>query len=158
MSKKKKRKLELTPEIIYSGLDETKYKAELEVLDRFLSFSAELLRLSLLGITVVGFFYKFVIPKTGLTAANKTLIILCVISFAISSLLAVMYRYLATDAFRFYIYGLRINLKSEDEAISSLKKRNKRLRLCLFFKAISAILLVTGVLLLSKAFINLVLN
>ncbi|MCK4787499.1 MAG: hypothetical protein KAV87_27320 [Desulfobacteraceae bacterium] len=158
MSKKKKRKLELTPEIIYSDLDETKYKGELEVLDRFLSFSAELLRLSLLGIAVVGFFYKFVIPKFGLTTANTTLIILCVMSFAISSLLALTCRYLAADAFRFYIYGLRINPKSEDEAISSLKKRNRRLRFCLIFKASSAILLVSGVFLLSAAFINLVRN
>jgi hypothetical protein len=46
------------PERAFGSLDERQYKAELELVDRYQSFVAELLRLSLLGIAVIGFLYK----------------------------------------------------------------------------------------------------
>jgi hypothetical protein len=46
------------PETAFGDLDEGRYKAELELVDRYQTFVAELLRLSLLGIAVFGYLYK----------------------------------------------------------------------------------------------------
>jgi hypothetical protein len=43
--------------VIFSPIEEQQYKAELDLLDRFHFFSAELLRLSLIGIAVFLQFY-----------------------------------------------------------------------------------------------------
>ena len=45
------------PTKAFRELKEDKYKAELQLVDRYQSFVAELLRLSLLGIAVFGFLY-----------------------------------------------------------------------------------------------------
>ena len=45
------------PGTAFDELTETSYKAELELVDRYQSFTAELLRLSLIGIAVFGFLY-----------------------------------------------------------------------------------------------------
>jgi hypothetical protein len=46
------------PDKAFVKLEEGKYRAELELVDRYQSFVAELLRLSLAGIAVFGFLYK----------------------------------------------------------------------------------------------------
>ena len=44
-------------------VDENRYKPDLELMDRYTAFSAELVRLSLLGIAGLGFYLKeFVAP------------------------------------------------------------------------------------------------
>src|SRR5215217_7501524 len=55
------------PEKAYGKLEEDKYKAELELVDRYQSYVAELLRLSLLGIAVFGFLYKDMFTDLGPT-------------------------------------------------------------------------------------------
>lgn len=56
-------KLELDPEVMYANVEEKRYKAELELLDRYLKFAEELLRLALLGIAVFGFLYQYDVLK-----------------------------------------------------------------------------------------------
>jgi hypothetical protein len=46
------------PATAFGKLDEDKYRAERDLVDRYQAFVAELLRLSLLGIAVLGFLYK----------------------------------------------------------------------------------------------------
>src|SRR3712207_3741475 len=53
------------PNEAFGELKEAKYKAELQLVDRYQSFVAELLRLSLLGIAVFGFLYKELLADLG---------------------------------------------------------------------------------------------
>jgi hypothetical protein len=46
------------PDKAFGDLEEREYRAELELVDRYQAFVAELLRLSLAGIAVFGFLYK----------------------------------------------------------------------------------------------------
>src|SRR5829696_7297238 len=67
------------PKEAYGKLEEDKYKAKLQLVDRYQSFVAELLRLSLLGIAVFGFLYKEMFtdldPRGALTIGGVTLTI-----------------------------------------------------------------------------------
>jgi hypothetical protein len=49
------------PNEAFGDLNENQYRAELELVDRYQSFVAELLRLSLLGIAAFGFLYKTIL-------------------------------------------------------------------------------------------------
>ena len=53
------------PDKAFGDLDEIKYRAELELVDRYQSFVAELLRLSLAGIAVFGFLYEYLISSNS---------------------------------------------------------------------------------------------
>ena len=82
---KNQNKYDQDPRFLYAELNEKKLKSELEVLDRFLMFSAELVRLSLLGIAVFGFLFKEVFLVQD---SHETVIIfasLSVIFFALST-------------------------------------------------------------------------
>jgi hypothetical protein len=48
------------PETAFGKLDEEKYRAERDLVERYQAFVAELLRLSLLGIAVFGFLFQFI--------------------------------------------------------------------------------------------------
>src|SRR3712207_409822 len=48
------------PNTAFGKLDEEKYRAERDLVERYQAFVAELLRLSLLGIAVLGFLYKII--------------------------------------------------------------------------------------------------
>ena len=53
------------PTKAFGELKEDKYKAELQLVDRYQSFVAELLRLSLAGIAVFGFLYEYLISSNS---------------------------------------------------------------------------------------------
>jgi hypothetical protein len=55
----------LKPKTAYVQLDEKRYKAEQELVDRYKWFVAEILRLSLAGIVVFGFLLKEVFKNAG---------------------------------------------------------------------------------------------
>lgn len=152
---------ELEPFLIYNDVDESKLKAEIELLDRFIAFSNELLRLSLLGLSVIGFLYKFVF----LNSSNNTNLSLTkffsgisALFFALSAALALLHKYFATDGLRYYIYGLRCissNIESSVELTKlNLIKRKKKVKNCLFYKSTSAVLLSLGALMVAIAFIT----
>ena len=136
---------EKKPSVMYVDVDEKKYKAELELLDRYQSFSAELLRLSLLGLAIFGFLYQQVFAKP-----NDTIPIddvkywsrLSIISFALAAVFALIYRYCSTEAMRHYLMGLRLSGKSLAEP--ELKTRFRWLMVCIVCKAASAIFLGLG--------------
>src|SRR5919112_3769561 len=80
-------------------LKEDKYKAELQLVDRYQSFVAELLRLSLLGIAVFGFLYTRQIFQ-GLGSWEypaKILAAASIVVFGISAALALAFRFLAAE-------------------------------------------------------------
>src|SRR5919112_5350960 len=78
----------------FGELKEDKYKAELQLVDRYQSFVAELLRLSLLGIAVFGYLYTKQLFE-GLPAWEypaKILAALSILVFGISAGSALAFR------------------------------------------------------------------
>lgn len=146
-NKKSHKRPELNPEIMYTIVDDKKYKSELEIIDRWQSFSAELLRLSLLGIAIFGFLYQQVLANFDAAKYSdvpidsiKWLSKLSVICFAVSTVCALIYRYGSTEAMMHFLRGIKNPSEDEKELIS----RNWWLSLCLFVKILSAIFLASG--------------
>lgn len=136
--------LELNPVVMYASVDEKLYKSELELFDRWQSFSAELLRLSLLGIAIFGFLFKEVFIDSGIgqyrIGSIKLLSQLSLAFFAASTVSALIYRYGSTEAMMHFFRGL----KYSGEERSQLQTRNRWLTRCLVFKIISALCLGLG--------------
>jgi hypothetical protein len=148
------------PNTAFGLLTEGNYKAELELVDRYQLFTAEILRLSLLGIAVFGFLYKIMFP--GVTPSNlspsigsaKILAALGIIMFGISAASALIFRYFATEGLRFYIEALRFmpgkldctqeSLNNVTLAQESLNERKSKINVCIWSKATAAFTLGLG--------------
>ena len=156
----------------YGDLDEGKYRAELELVDRYQSFVSEFLRLSLLGIAVFGFLYKemlanidqvklgdreemFVlfdyIALTTLLWWASLLAVLGVVAFGIAAGSALIFRFAATEGARYYIEGLRfcedigdINLDNLKRAQNSLDERKDRIVITRLTKPLAVVWLGLG--------------
>lgn len=152
------------PNKAFNELKEDKYKAELQLVDRYQSFVAELLRLSLLGIAVFGFIYTRQIFQ-GLGPWEypaKILAALSIIAFGISALSALAFRYFAVEGARYYIEALRflptnVNLPTNvKRAEESLHARMKKIYLARITKLCSAVSLGVGGFLVAACIITLV--
>jgi hypothetical protein len=152
------------PGTAFGELGETNYKAELELVDRYQSFTAELLRLSLLGIAVFGFLYekifKGIDPQKFYTniGVAKNLAAAGVLMFGISAAGALTFRYFATEGIRFYIEALRLKKEDDDRAQKSLNRRYRQIRICRGAKVIAAVALALGGVLMSVALYLLLIN
>ena len=149
---------EMNPRIMYADVEERKYKPEIEIFDRWQSFSAELLRLSLLGIAIFGFLYQQIFTDLDpIRNENVPIHLIKLLSqigvtcFAFSTVCALFYRYGSTEAMLHYLRGLRNPPAQEAE----LKERNWWLRKCLIFKILSAVSLGIGAVLSAIAIFNL---
>ena len=144
------------PRTAFDELVEAKYKAELDLVDRYQSFTAELLRLSLLGIAVFGFLYekifKGIDPQTTNLGAAKFLAAAGVFMFGFSAAGALLFRYLATEGARFYIEALRLKSKDASRAQESLNKRYRSILICRWSKGTAALALALGGLSVAAAF------
>lgn len=98
-------------------LDEDYYKVDFAILDKYQMFSSELLRLSLLGLAIFGFFIANVIFKAVDQStyiflkpfiSNKPLFILGAISLLLSALLALGHRYFSTDCMTHFVRRFRL--------------------------------------------------
>jgi hypothetical protein len=149
---------EVNPEVMYAHIEEANYKSELEIFDRWQSFSVELLRLSLLGIAIFGFLYQQVFanfdshknPNVPI-ALIKFLSQVSVALFAASTVCALLYRYGSTEAMLHYLRGLRNPLAVKSE----LESRIWWLSKCLIFKILSAVCLGVGAILAAVAIFKL---
>lgn len=112
--------------IILEKVEEESYKVDFDIADKYISFSAELLRLSLLAITGVG---SFVV----LSLSNQYEIQLCpcqrlqffhsLIGFALASGAALFHRFYAHDALSFQVVFIRKKTsKAKYEWIACLKR------------------------------------
>jgi hypothetical protein len=157
------------PDRAFGNLDESRYKAELELVDRYQSFVAELLRLSLLGIAVIGFLYKTTSETASDIGVATTPAALGVLLFGISAASALVFRFFAAEGARFYIEALRFapaNVDSTQEQATeaqhaekrerraklSLDTRHKKIVICRRSKAIAAFTLGLGGVLEAVAF------
>jgi hypothetical protein len=85
------------------------HKAEVAVIDRYQKYSAELLRISLLGIAVLGFFFQRVATLNDISSDGKKVTLWCMgiaaAMFAVAAAACLAHRYYSTDVldFRFRI-------------------------------------------------------
>jgi hypothetical protein len=154
------------PDKAFDDLAEIKYRAELELVDRYQSFVAELLRLSLAGIAVVGFLFQYLISSNSPTTINvlavlavlaKVLAAFGVLMFGISAASALVFRFFAAEGARFYIEALRFTRAYADGAQKQLARkrldiRDKKIQICRTSKAVAAVTLALGGVLEAAAF------
>jgi hypothetical protein len=156
--RKAERDAELDPTVMYVEVPEDHYKAEIEVLDRFLAFAAELLRMALLGVAVFGFLYTSTVHNfRSQDLAVRILAGVGVLLFGLSAGLAILYRYAVSDAFHAFTMGLRLQRAGTTESHPSptrfLEVRlDERLRQTGWSKKWSAICLVLGSIVTAAAF------
>jgi len=118
--KKLSRKDRIDLNLAKSDIDTERLKADFEVLDRYQSFSSELLRLSLLGIGALAFLLKEVFTRAKSDEANPYVILIfsspsitnlvsaSVVFFAIAAACALGHRYYSSDAMTYHIRYLRL--------------------------------------------------
>lgn len=156
---KKQLKADLEPSIVYTSLDNQALDAEKELINKYQTFSAELLRLSLLGIAAIGFIYTENLKH--LSRASKHYAALSALFFGFSAIYAIFHRYLSSETLRYYIRGLQwqskfLNDKAEIDRCSAkncLKFRRKIMWGCMILKFLSASSLAIGAGCLAYAFI-----
>jgi hypothetical protein len=157
------------------ALPEDIYKVDLAVLDRYQSYSSELLRLSLLGIAGYGFLITNVVFKAppGSGGANLVMphyILDYVLPFgaivlALSAMFALGHRYFSTDCIAHYVRRIRLQKKHEglpegdairDEMIKNITDEEERLekdlRRCKWLLIMSGVCLICGAACVAWAF------
>ena len=143
------------PDKAFGDLEEREYRAELELVDRYQAFVAELLRLSLAGIAVFGLLYEYLISSTNVLA--NVLAAFGVLMFGISAASALVFRFFASEGARFYIEALRFTRanggrEQKERAKKSLDIRDEKVRICRTSKGIAAVTLALGGVLEAFAF------
>lgn len=124
------------------SLEESTYKADLEVTDRYQNFSAELLRAALLGIGVFGFLLKEVILNEKGQAnylhpfiSARSWFVGGLAGLAFSAAFALAHRYVSSDCIAYQIRYLRLK-SARDEALKNgaagrdtASKRNEEMQI-----------------------------
>ena len=136
------------PETAYISLKEEQYKAEQELADRYRSFVAEILRISLAGIAIFGFLYN----ATFASAQNvsQSFAAAGVLMFASSTVFSLIFLFFYAEGLRFYIIALRYYAKTSpsNNDIASAKlyldERLKKINVCRWSKAWASITLALG--------------
>jgi hypothetical protein len=153
------------PKTAYVPLDERKYKAEQELVDRYKWFVAEILRLSLAGIAVFGFLFKEVFKNVQSASTGKYIAPIGLIMFGVSAFCALIFQYCAAEGLRYYILGFRHYAQSETPSTYDIKKaeeslnvRDKWLKVCFGFKMAATGLLAFGGIFMAWAIVLLLFN
>lgn len=144
-------------------IPEVRYRADMELHDRSQSYSAELLKLALAGIGVVGFLLVN-IPKARSTPVfGDTLLTFLfsasVVAFAISVAFALLHRFYASGANFHHLQAIKLLLLNDSsldaEVDRAIRIRTTKFLQCHSFLKAAALLLLVGACLLSGAFIRL---
>ncbi|OHT43970.1 hypothetical protein [Flavobacterium tructae] len=160
-------------------INEDNYKVDFIILEKYQSFSSEILRLSLLGLTIYGFLitnvifkitdvdkknFIFIKPFSG----NKLLLLLGAVILILTALLALSHRYFSTDCMTHFIRGFRLRQKifeiksaqtDNKKVLNKLKKTlkneklsfEKDLNLCKWLLITSCLFLIAGILIITIA-------
>jgi hypothetical protein len=136
-----------------TALAETKsLDLERELVDRYQAFSAEILRLSLLGLAVIGFFLERL--RATLSDFPQMLLGLAALLFGLAAAFALYHRYWSVETLRLFVWSLRFDAAGEAEkARQCLTERNERSRNCIAAKVVSCALLGMGAVSLAAAFV-----
>ena len=125
-------------------INEKDYKPDFELADRYINFSSEILRLSLLAMTGVGALIIFSLEKgatSKLSLSNMNLFFFSLLFFALAAGASLSHRFFATDSLSYHIAYLRTNSGNEKNG------RNLRLKLSAIFLIISEFLFAIAVIL-----------
>jgi len=113
------------PELLFANLKEETYQSELALLDRYHTFSAELLRIALLGLAAFGFILKEIFAKIDWSKAScwlcssRASAVVVVGAFGISAACALWHRFQSTEGARFFFYALRLNTSLRETAAAA---------------------------------------
>ncbi len=108
-------------------IDECDYKPDFDILDRYLNFSAELLRLSLLGISGFGALLILKYSKDNLlpfTTCVATSFFVSMLFLAVCSAFCLAHRFFASDYMSYHIKYLRTDDLMERTEGNRLLKRS----------------------------------
>lgn len=143
------------------GIEEGEYKGDLELLDRYVGFSAEIVRLSLLGLAAIGFYLKeFVAQKEPPPGIEEnwffTLLGFSGLLLALAVGCGLLHRYYATDGLASHLKALRLSSDSDPEerakAPAENSLRTSRYRLSRRWLVSSECAAASGVAILGIAF------
>jgi hypothetical protein len=144
-------------------LPERTFEHDLSLLVRFQEFSAELLRVALIGISAVGFVVsRIVFPEEKATRIAidpivKMLVIAALISLAISAAAALVHRYYVADSMSWHLQAMRRYERNTgtdvERADSEFKARLKEFKVSGRAIACSALALGMGAVLLVAAIV-----
>src|SRR5438874_2136783 len=90
------------PELLFAELEEKAYQSELSLLDRYHTFSAEMLRIALVGLAAFGFILKETFVKIDWAkadcclVASKCFAAVSVAMFGLAAAFALAQRYAST--------------------------------------------------------------
>lgn len=137
------------------------YRIDLELFDRGQKLSAELLRLSLAGIAVVGFFLSKILVDFPIYSANNTLklsISGAVLACVLSTLFSLLQMFFASGSMFHHIEAIKqTQLEGQapnDALMRSLNARKAKLNTAHRFLVASGMFLVIAACLLGAAFIE----
>jgi hypothetical protein len=109
---------------------DSQFKPDFEIADKYISFSSEILRLSLLGITAIATFFGFYLNRNCacplavvITSYESLFLIVTIILFTLSAGFALAHRFFATDSLTYLISKLRTNDKNESKGLIRILKR-----------------------------------
>jgi hypothetical protein len=135
-------------------ISETEYKADLEVLDRYQAYSAEVARLATLMIVAFGFLLSFAFHDGARTQFGNALLqhgrVLQsgIISLGAAIGFALAHRYVSTEVLTSLIRSLRLSKNTVDSGDETLAKERKpflrNLRLSGLLIAAASLFLVIG--------------
>jgi hypothetical protein len=133
-------------------IKEDAYKPDLQLLERYQAYSAELLRLSLAGLGVVGF---LIMNKLVTQTAVKAWLTVGILLFGVSSGSALAHRYFSSDGIHYFIKAVRLNgRKSPDEKCikGEIDNMKKKYRIAWMYLRISCVSLALGAMAIAVGF------
>jgi len=146
------------------------FEHDLSVSDRYQSFSAELLRLALLGITAIGFIITNILfrttspadspvqPAKALSPEFKSFVALSLAFLGASALCALLHRYYGADSIAYHLESLRRDIRQapKDDELAKKERagRRQRFRFSGWLLISSAIFLWLGAVSLIVSFVG----
>lgn len=110
-------------------LNDSHYQPDFEIADRYINFSSELLRLSLLGITGFGTFLLLHFREEKpieFSSSVKLWMLISVICWSATASFSLAHRYFASDSMAYHIAYLRTGSNSEYEGRKKMLKWSNR--------------------------------
>lgn len=110
-------------------LHDSHYQPDFEIADRYMNFSSELLRLSLLGITGLGTLLLLQFREQApvqFSLSIKTWMLGSILCWSAAASFALAHRYFASDSMAYYIAYLRKGNDSERDGLEKMLNRSNR--------------------------------
>jgi hypothetical protein len=142
------------PKTAFAVVTDDRLKPELVLVEKYQAFSAELLRLALLGIAVLGFTIEHANGLQGCQSALRC-VLSSIVCFGVSSCAAIAHRYASSETLRLFVWGLRSfeGTEAGEAARVHLQTRGRWVVVCVWLKSVAAALLALGAALLCAGYV-----